>query len=184
MPRHLGQRAATELRRYAPTFDVRALQLSAGKGGGSVMERNPYRPPQAPVADTTAQTSRGVVVLATVLLGIVPATVQLLGAGMSYGSLVWAVPDGIVVGIDWGEVFVVAAGFIVGYVALFFAAKAPVTRVIGVALCVGVVAMVFGIVSGVVSYWSVSPALVALAHAVGYFVGRRNREATNNRGAA
>jgi hypothetical protein len=103
------------------------------------------------VADSSRQVSRAVVALATVLLGIVPATFELLATALQYWSLSAGVPEGIVVVVHWlqvVELLLVVTGTLAGYVALFFAARARVNGRVAVALSIGAIAMAYAAALG------------------------------------
>jgi hypothetical protein len=124
--------------------------------------------------------SRWIVLLATVLFGIVPATLSLLANGLYYLRGITAVPEGVVVTVIWGEVVLLClAGIagVAGYVALLFAAAARMSARVAIALLFGVAAMVYAIALGLTPYWLGSPVIVGSAHAVSYFVRRRRRGA-------
>jgi nicotinate-nucleotide pyrophosphorylase len=67
---------------------------------------------------------------------------------------------------------------------LFFATAARITRWIAIALLIGVAAMAVAIVSGVASYVSFSPAIVAALHAGGYFVVQSRKTQPHVRASA
>jgi hypothetical protein len=119
--------------------------------------------------------------LATLLLGIVPATLALLANALYYLRAVTAIPQDAAVTVAWGEVAVLCllgiAGLI-GYVALFFAAWAHVNGRVVIGLLLGVVALVFAIGLGLSPYWLGSPAIVGVVHAVRYFTRRRHQAAS------
>jgi ABC-type antimicrobial peptide transport system permease subunit len=111
--------------------------------------------------------ARGVVVLATILLGIVPATFELLLSALQYSTLRTGVPEGIVVVFDWRQVvaeLLVVTGVLAGYVALIFAAGGRVSGRVAVALSVGAIAMAYAAVFGS-AYWLALPTVVAAIHA-------------------
>jgi hypothetical protein len=112
------------------------------------------------------------ILLATVLLGIVPATFTLVANGLYYLQGLTAIPDGVAVNIIWSEVIllcVVSLAGVAGYLALFFAARGRTTGVVTIALLLGVAAMTYAIVLGLTPYWLGSPVIVGLAHAIAYF---------------
>jgi len=115
------------------------------------------------------------ILLATVLLGIVPATFVLLANALYYVSGFMAIPDGAAVNVVWGEIVLVllmgTAG-VIGFIALFFAAGARVSGLIAVGLLLGVAALVYAIVLGLTPLWLGTPAIVGFAHAVSYFLRR------------
>jgi len=151
-----------------------------------VTERNPYAPPQVPVADATGRPLRAVVVLATVLLGIVPATLELLATALLSWSVSAGLPEGIVMVVRWYQVvetLLIMTGILIGYVALFFAAGGRVSGRVAVALSVGAVAMAYAAALGSAS-WFALPAVVAAGHAAYFLFSRRRRLQEHARGAA
>ncbi len=113
--------------------------------------------------------TRRFVLLATIVLGIVPATLTLLANGLYYLQGLTAIPDDAAVNVVWGEVVMLCAiglAGVAGYVALFFAARGRRTGVVAVALLFGVAAMVYAIVVGLTPYWLGTPVLVGLGHVV------------------
>jgi hypothetical protein len=118
-------------------------------------------------------TRRRLILLATVLFGIVPATFTLLANALYYAQSLMAIPAGVAVNVIWGEVvmlcFVGLAGA-AGYVALFFAARRRTTGGVAIALLFGVGALVYAMLLGLTPYWLGSPVLVGLAHFIAYFV--------------
>ena len=150
-------------------------------------ERNPYAPPQVPVADATRRTWRGVVVLATVLFGIVPATLELLATALFSWSLSGAeLPEGIVMVAPWYhgiETLLITTGILMGYVALFFAAGGRLSGRVAVALSIGAIAMAYAATVGS-ARWFALPAVVAVVHAAHFFFSRRRRVEEHARGAA
>ncbi len=130
---------------------------------------------------------RSLIVLATVLFGIVPATLALLANALYYGRGITGVPEGVVVTVAWGEIaFLCAIGTagVLGYVALFFAATSRVSGRVAIALLLGMVAMASAIWLGLSPYWLGSPVIVGLVHAVGYLVRRRRQGAGSAPSAA
>jgi len=120
------------------------------------------------------------ILLATVLLGIVPATFVLLANALYYVSGVIAIPDGAAVNVVWGEIVLLVlmgtAG-VIGYVALIFAARARVSGLVAICLLLGVAALVYAIVLGLTPLWLGTPAIVGFMHAVSYFIRRRPQAA-------
>ena len=119
---------------------------------------------------------RWVILLATVVFGIVPATFVLLANALYYVSGVMAIPDGAAVNVVWGEIallFLMGTAGVVGYIALIFAARARVSGLVAIGLLLGVAALVYAIVLGLTPPWLGTPAIVGLAHAVSYFVRRQ-----------
>ena len=115
-------------------------------------------------------------VFATVLFGIVPATLELLVNAILAAS--FSVPEGVVVRVHWASVplwLLTWLAVLVGYVALIFAAAGRVGRLGAFALIVGALAMAYAAVSGTATYLLLPSAVVALAHAVVHFVGHRKR---------
>jgi hypothetical protein len=115
--------------------------------------------------------------LATVVLGIVPATLSLLANALYYFRGFTAIPEEVTVTFIWSEVVLlglVGVAGIIGYVALFFAARGRLSARVAIALLFGVAAMAYAIVLGLTPYWLGSPVIVGLAHAAGYFVERRS----------
>ena len=130
---------------------------------------------------------RWLIVLGTVLFGIVPATLELLVAAFFYWSTAAGAPNGVIVVVDWvstGVLCLTWAGFVIGYVALFFAAAARTSRWVAIGLSIGAAAMAYAIVSGASSYLSAPSAIVAMLHAGGYFVAQSRRTQTNVRAGA
>jgi hypothetical protein len=123
--------------------------------------------------------NRRFVLLATVLLGIVPATFALLANALYYLRGITAIPDGGEVTVIWGEVVLlclVGAAGVIGYVALFLCARAWPSGRTTIGLLLGVAAMAYAIALGLVPYWLGSPVLVGLAHAGGYFIRSRPQQ--------
>ena len=130
---------------------------------------------------------RWLIVLGTVLFGIWPATAELVVTALFYWSRFTGIPDGIVMVVPWvgiGLTCLIWAGYVAGYVALFFATAARIARWVAIALLIGVAAMALAIVSGEASYVSVSPAIVAALHAGSYFVAQSRRTQPNVRASA
>lgn len=118
---------------------------------------------------------RRLILLATALFGIVPATLTLLANALYYLQGVTAIPDGVAVNVIWSEViFLCVVGFagVAGYVALFFAARERTTGVVTIALLLGVASMTYAIVLALTPYWLGSPVLVGMAHVIAYFMRR------------
>ena len=116
---------------------------------------------------------RWVILLATVVLGIVPATFVLLANALYYLSGFMAIPDGAAVNVVWGEIvllLLMGAAGVVGYIALIFAARARVSGVVGIGLLLGAASLAYAIVLGLTPLWLGTPAIVGLAHAVHYFI--------------
>ena len=123
---------------------------------------------------------RWFVPLATVLFGIVPATVSLLANALYYVRGVTAIPEGVKVNVAWGEIALlclIGIAGVIGYVALFFAARRRMSGRVAVGLLLGVAAMVYAIALGLTPYWLGSPAVVGLAHAVSHFIHQRRQGA-------
>jgi hypothetical protein len=123
---------------------------------------------------------RWLILVATVLCGIIPATLTLLANALYYVRAISAIPEGVSVTVAWSEIaFLCAIGSAggLGYVALFFAARVRVNGRIAIGLLVGVVAMLSAIWLGLSPYWLGSPVLVALAHVVGHLMRRRRQAA-------
>jgi hypothetical protein len=121
--------------------------------------------------------TRRIVQLATVLFGIMPATLALLANALYYLRGFTAIPEGVGVTVIWSEVIVlclVGIAGVAGYVALFFAARARISARVAIALLLGVGAMVYAIALGLTPYWLGSPAIVGAAHAASYFIKRRS----------
>jgi hypothetical protein len=121
-------------------------------------------------------TGRRLVLIATVLFGIVPATFTLLANALYYVQGFMAIPQGVAVDVIWGEVVMLCvAGLagVAGYVALFYAARGRTTGRVVLALLLGVAAMVYAIVLGLTPYWLGTPVLVGLAHAIGWYLRPR-----------
>jgi hypothetical protein len=119
---------------------------------------------------------RWLIPLATILFGIVPATLALLANALYYARGITDIPEGVEVAVAWSEIAflcIIASAGVLGYVALFFAARSRVSGRVTIGLLVGVVAMVSAIWLGLSPYWLGSPVGVGLAHAVNYFVQRR-----------
>ena len=93
---------------------------------------------------------------ATVLLGIVPATLSLVSSALYYWQGFVAIPEGASIAVEWNQPLVLgvlgAAG-VVGYIALFYAARGRVGGRVAVALLVGVVAMVAAVWLDLTPYW-------------------------------
>jgi hypothetical protein len=127
---------------------------------------------------------RRLILFATVLLGVVPATLTLLANTLYYLQRLVAIPDGAVVNVVWGEVVMLCAvglAGVAGTIALFFAARGRTTGGVTLALLFGVAAMIYAIVIGFTPYWLGSPVIVGLAHAIGYFPGRGDAEERRRR---
>jgi hypothetical protein len=119
---------------------------------------------------------RWLISLATVLFGIVPATLALLANALYYLRGVTDIPEGVEVAVAWSEIAflcLIASAGVLGYVALFFAARLRVSGRVAIGLLVGVVAMVSAIWLGLSPYWLGSPVIVGLAHAVNFLRQRR-----------
>ena len=119
---------------------------------------------------------RWLIPLATIVFGIVPATLALLANALYYMRGLTEIPEGVEVAVAWSEIAflcVIAGAGVLGYIALFFAARSRVNGRVAMGLLVGVVAMVSAIWLGLSPYWLGSPVTVGLAHAVNYFVQRR-----------
>jgi len=124
--------------------------------------------------------SRWFILLATVVFGIVPATFALLANALYYMQGITAIPEGVAVTVVWGEVALlclVGTAGVIGYISLFFAAVTRVSGRVVIGLLLGVAALVFAIAWGLSPYWLGSPAIVGLAHAVSYFIRRRQQGA-------
>ena len=129
---------------------------------------------------------RWFVLLATVLLGIVPATFSLLANALYYVRGVTAIPEGVRVNVAWGEITLlclIGIAGVIGYVALFFAARRRMSGRVAVGLLLGVAAMAYAIALGLTPYWLGSPVIVGLAHAVSHLI-RRRRHGADVRSAA
>jgi hypothetical protein len=119
---------------------------------------------------------RWLIPLATILFGIVPATLALLANALYYVRGITDIPEGAEVAVAWTEIAflcVIAGAGVLGYVALFFAARSRVSGRVAIGLLVGVVAMVSAIWLGLSPYWLGSPVIVGSAHAVNYLIHRR-----------
>lgn len=128
--------------------------------------------------------TRRLILLATIVFGILPATFALFVNALYYARSLLAIPEGVAVNVIWGEVFMLCAlglAGVAGYVALFFAARRRTTGAVTVALLFGVAAMTYAIVLGLAPYWLGSPVLVGLAHAAGNLFGRTEPEARPSR---
>lgn len=115
------------------------------------------------------------VTISTVVFGIVPATFALLANALYYWNIT-AIPEGAVVTVAWGQVallLLIGAAGVLGYVALFFAARARMSGRVAIGLLLGVAAMVSAISLALSPYWLGSPVIVGLGHVVGYL--RRGR---------
>jgi hypothetical protein len=118
---------------------------------------------------------RRFVTIATVIFGIVPATFTLLANALYYWNIT-AIPEGAVVDVAWGQVALlglIGAAGVLGYVALFFAARARMSGRVAIGLLLGVIAMVSAIALALTPYWLGLPVIVGLGHIVGYL--RRGR---------
>ena len=120
--------------------------------------------------------SRSLIFIATILFGVVPATLSLVANALYYVRGMTEIPEDVAVVVVWGEVLllcVVAAAGVVGYVSLFFAARGRVGGGVVIGLLLGVAAMSYAIALGLTPLWLGSPVLVGLAHVAGYFVRQR-----------
>jgi hypothetical protein len=125
------------------------------------------------------RTARKLIFVATILLGVVPATLSLLANALYYVRGLAEIPEGGAVVVVWGEVLmlcVVAAAGVAGYVSLFFAARGRVGGRVVVGLLLGVAAMSYAIALGLTPIWLGSPIAVASAHVAGYFVRQRAQQ--------
>jgi hypothetical protein len=115
--------------------------------------------------------------IATVVLGIVPATFTLLANALYYLRALDAIQAGITVEVEWGEIaflVLIGAAGALGYVSLFFAAAGRVDGRVAVGLLVGVAALASAIWLGLTPYWLGTPLVVALAHVAIYWTRRRS----------
>lgn len=123
--------------------------------------------------------SRRLILVATILFGILPATLSLLANGLYYLRGMTDIPEGVPVVIVWGEVLmlcVVAVAGLVGYVSLFLAARGRVGGGVVVGLLLGVASMSYAIALGLTPIWLGSPVIVGLSHAAAYFVRQRAQQ--------
>jgi hypothetical protein len=119
---------------------------------------------------------RWLIPLATILFGIVPATLALLANALYYVRGIADIPEGVEVAVAWSEIAflcLIASAGMLGYAALFFAARLRVSGRVAIGLLMGVVAMVSAIWLGLSPYWLGSPVIVGLAHAIKYLLQRR-----------
>ena len=120
------------------------------------------------------------VVLATVVFGIVPATFTLLANALYYLRGITAIPVGASVDVVWGEVAflgVLGVAGLIGYVALFFAARGKTSDPVSIGLLLGVAAMIAAIVFELTPIWLGSPVVVGLVHGLGHILRGRQRPA-------
>jgi hypothetical protein len=152
-----------------------------------VTERNPYASSQVPVAEAPGRARRAVVMLATALFGILPATLELLANALfSWSASGAELPEGIVMVVRWYQVvetLLIMSGILIGYVALFFAAGGRVNGRVAVALSIGAIAMAYAAAFGSAS-WFALPAVVAAVHAAYFLFSRRRRVQEHAQGAA
>ena len=123
---------------------------------------------------------RALVSVATVLLGIVPASVALLSNALFLLSVSAGPPEGVKVVVSWLDVAllllaVVAA--LVGYIALFFAARLKMSAKVVGCLLVGGAAVAYELLStqheALIVGVLLLPAIVALAHVISYLARER-----------
>jgi hypothetical protein len=126
---------------------------------------------------------RALVSVATVLFGIVPASMALLSNAMFLLSVSAGPPEGVKVVISWLDVvllFLVVLAALIGYIALFFAARLKMSGRVAACLLVGVAAVAYELLSeqheALIVGVLLLPAIVAMAHAISYFVQERASE--------
>jgi hypothetical protein len=126
---------------------------------------------------------RALVSVATVLFGIVPASMALLSNAMFLLSVSAGPPEGVKVVISWLDVvllFLVVLAALIGYIALFFAARLKMSGRVAACLLVGVAAVAYELLSeqheALIVGVLLLPAIVAMAHAISYFVQERVSE--------
>jgi hypothetical protein len=117
---------------------------------------------------------------ATVLLGIVPASLALLSNALFLLSVSAGPPDGVRVAVNWLGLalwFLVAVGAVAGYIALFFAARLKVSGKVVGALLLGVAVVAYELLrtphETAILLVLLLPAIVALAHVISYFARGR-----------
>lgn len=120
------------------------------------------------------------ILLATVLFGIVPATFTLLANALYYLQGITRIPEGAAVNVVWGEVAflgVLGVTGLIGYAALFFAARGKMSDPVAIGLLLGGAAMVAAIVFDLTPLWLGSPVIVGLAHAGDFILRGGQRSA-------
>jgi hypothetical protein len=141
---------------------------------------------------------RSLIISATVLFGVVPATYLLLWVVLFVVAALAGPPDDLEIEatIVWWRVvafFLAAAAAVVGYIALLLAARGVRTPRVIIGLALGIAANVYGIFMawdlnsyGVRQdwYWFVSPSAVAVLHVAAYFMRDRNGIGGQPSGAA
>jgi hypothetical protein len=114
---------------------------------------------------------------ATIVFGVVPATLALLANALYYVKGLTAIPEGVTVNVAWGEIVflvLIGAAGLLGYAALLFAAADRVSGKVVIGLLIGAVALASAIWLGLASYWLATPLIVAAAHIAAYWL-RRDR---------
>jgi hypothetical protein len=112
---------------------------------------------------------------ATVLLGIVPASLALLSNALFLLSVSAGPPEGVKVVVSWLGLalwLLVAVAAVAGYIALFFAARLKVSRRVVGDLLLGVAAVAYELLStpheAAILVVLLLPAIVAIAHVISY----------------
>lgn len=118
---------------------------------------------------------RALVCLATVLLGIVPASIILLSNALFLLSVSAGPAEGVKVIVNWlgiALMLLVGVAALVGYIALFFAARLKMSGRVVACLLVGVAAVAYEILSAhheaLIVGVLLLPAVVAMAHVIAY----------------
>jgi hypothetical protein len=124
---------------------------------------------------------RAFVSVTTVLFGIVPASIALLSSALFLLSVSAGPPEGVKVVVSWLYVallVLVAVAALVGYIALFFAARLKMSGKVVGCLLVGVAAVAYEILSAQHEALIVGvlllPAIVAMAHVISYLAWGRS----------
>jgi hypothetical protein len=132
------------------------------------------------LANQASAVKRVLISGATVLFGIVPASLALLSNALFLLSVSAGPPDGVKVVVSWLGLawwLLVAVGTVAGYIALFFAARLKVSGKVVGALLLGVAAVAYELLrtphETAILVVLLLPAIVALAHVISYFARGR-----------
>jgi hypothetical protein len=123
---------------------------------------------------------RALIFGATVLLGIVPASLALLSNALFLLSVSVGPPEGVKVVVSWlGLAFwlLVAVAAVAGYLSLFFAARLKVSGKVVVGLLLGVASVAYEVLSTphetAILVVLLLPAIVAMVHVFSYLARGR-----------
>ena len=117
---------------------------------------------------------------ATIVFGVVPATLALLANALYYLKGITAIPEGVTVNVAWGEIaflVLIGAAGLIGYAALLFAAAGRGNGRVVIGLLIGTVALACAVWLGLTPFWLATPLIVAAAHVAAYWM-RRERALT------